>query len=313
MCATGAIDTSAAASIADSLFAANCCHDRGYSMTLASIDAGGDFRVGYVLNRAWSIFTRNIIFFLAVPLLINGLSFGINFALGSLFAGLRAGAIVAITPGRASLAWAIFGAAIVSVVLFLGVHMIGQGVLLTGAFQRLRGEPLRVGVALQRALARFLPLVALSILITLVMIAVVIGCSVVLWTLTFVLGRLVVVLMIAILVPIFILSVMWSVVVPACLVEGLGPIASMARSADLTKGYRWKVVGIMLLLGLIVLSALIIMIALARLSPIAVLVFEVAGLVLWSGYFNCAIIMIYHDLRVAKEGVDTAQIASVFD
>jgi hypothetical protein len=280
-------------------------------MTLASIEAGGDFRIGYVLRRAWSIFTGNIIFFLAVPLLVNAIYFAVNFALGMSFTVLRI-APVSPVPMAAS-PWMIVAVSIGIVVLFLALHMIGQGVLLMGAFQRLRGEPLRVGGALQRALARFLPLLVLSILITLVMIAVVIGCSAVLWALTFVLGRLVMVLMIAILVPIFILGVMWSVVVPACLVEGLGPISSMARSADLTKGYRWKVAGVMLLLGLMIIVAVIIMFALTRLSPVAVLIFEVAWLVAWTAYVNCAIIMIYHDLRVAKEGVDTAQVASVFD
>ena len=47
--------------------------------------------------------------------------------------------------------------------------------------------------------------------------------------------------------------------------------------------------------------------------PVIVLILEVAAGVVWTGYFNCVIIMIYHDLRVAKEGVDTSQIASVFD
>jgi hypothetical protein len=128
-----------------------------------------------------------------------------------------------------------------------------------------------------------------------------------------VLGRLVVVLSFAMFIPIFILAIMWSVVVPACLVEGLGPIGSMVRSADLTRGYRWRVTGIVLLLALMALVALIIMAFLLWLGPVAALVFEVVWLVVWTGYLNCAIIMIYHDLRVAKEGVDTAQIASVFD
>jgi hypothetical protein len=33
----------------------------------------------------------------------------------------------------------------------------------------------------------------------------------------------------------------------------------------------------------------------------------------WAVYFNCLLIMIYHDLRAAKEGVGTDQIAAVFD
>ena len=48
--------------------------------------------------------------------------------------------------------------------------MIGQGVLLLGAFQRLRGQPLRVGEVLQKVMARFVPLLGLSILWSLALV-----------------------------------------------------------------------------------------------------------------------------------------------
>jgi hypothetical protein len=290
-------------------------------MTVTSINAGGDFRVGEVLSRAWSVFTGNVIFFIAVPLLVNGIYFIFNVALGRVFAALGIArvspGIVPTSPGMVLPSpGMIFLMSIITLILFLSQYMFGQGVLLTGAFQRLRGEPLRVGAALQRALARLLPLIALGILVSLAMIGVTLAYMTVLWVLGFVLGRLVAVLFFTIFVPIFILYVMWSVVVPACLVEGLGPVASMARSADLTRGYRWRVTGIILLLALIALAALIVLVilfALTRFNPVVVLIVEMAGLVVWTGYLNCVIIMIYHDLRVAKEGIDTSQIASVFD
>ena len=34
---------------------------------------------------------------------------------------------------------------------------------------------------------------------------------------------------------------------------------------------------------------------------------------LWTAYYSIAVVMTYHDLRVAKEGIDIEQIASVFD
>ena len=37
------------------------------------------------------------------------------------------------------------------------------------------------------------------------------------------------------------------------------------------------------------------------------------GMLAWSAYWNCVVVMAYHDLRVAKEGVDTSQIAEIFD
>src|SRR5580704_6101991 len=296
-------------------------------MTVASINAGGDFRVSEVLSRSWSVFTRNIIFFLAVPLVVQGIYFIINAALGRTFAVFRmAPASVRILPSAPGMVqpspWIIALVSIVTIIIFLCLYMFGQGVLLTGAFQRLRGEPLRGGAALQRALARLVPLVVLSILITLAMIGVGLAYIALMWILGLVLGRFVAVLSFLIFVPIFMLGVLWSVVVPACLVEGLGPIESMARSADLTKGYRWKVTGIMLLLGLIALAAVIILVILFSLMwstnmflfiiqhPLVVLIIEATGFIVWTGYINCVIIMIYHDLRVTKEGIDTSQLAS---
>jgi hypothetical protein len=298
-------------------------------MTVPSINAGGDFRVGEVLSRAWSVFTRNIIFFLAVPLVVHAIYFLINEALGRTFVVFRrplSPPIVPTAPGTVlPSVWLIVLVSIVTVILFLCLYNFGQGVLLTGAFQRLRGEPLRVGVALQRAWARLLPLIALSILIPLAMFGVALACFALIWVLALALGGLAAVLSFLIFVPIFILGVMWSVVVPACLVEGLGPIESMARSADLTKGYRWRVTGIMLLLGLIALAVVIVLgilfyamgsttlLLLLVQHRVIVLIVQTIVVVVWTGYIDCVIIMIYHDLRVAKEGVDTSQIAAVFD
>jgi hypothetical protein len=34
---------------------------------------------------------------------------------------------------------------------------------------------------------------------------------------------------------------------------------------------------------------------------------------IYTAYFNIVLVMIYRDLRIAKDGVDTEQIAAVFD
>lgn len=49
------------------------------------------------------------------------------------------------------------------------------------------------------------------------------------------------------LIPGLILMCLWSLVVPACVLERLGPLSSLSRSARLTKGYRWPVFGLILL------------------------------------------------------------------
>jgi hypothetical protein len=272
-------------------------------MSVASINAGGDFRVGEVLSRAWSILTGNIVFFLTVPILLLVCYFVIGAGLGVVFA----------VVGGISSPWVIGLAGLVTVIAILALNMIGQGVLLMGAFQRLRGQPLQVALALQRVMARFLPLLGLSILLSFGLVAAVIFSFFIFWALALALGGFAIVLAPVIAVPPFILFVMWLVAVPACVVEGQGAIASMFRSADLTKGFRWKITGIALLIIVVTILARFVQFGFTLISPWLGFLFALIWFVFWIAYIDCVVIMSYHDLRVAKEGVDTSQIASVFD
>jgi hypothetical protein len=116
-------------------------------------------------------------------------------------------------------------------------------------------------------------------------------------------------------VPGFVLLTMWFVATPACVVERLGVGASMARSSALTQGHRWKIFGMMMLVGAIEgIGGVAVKAALALTGNVGLIM---AGMVIWSGAwgaFNAVFaVSAYHDLRVAKEGIDTEQIAAVFD
>jgi hypothetical protein len=180
------------------------------------------------------------------------------------------------------------------IALFAGLilNTIGQAVILFGAFQDLRGHPVQAGEAVQRALGRFFPLIGVGLLTVLAI---------------FFASMLLVV-------PGLILMVMWAVVVPACVVEGLGPSGSMARSSALTKGHRWKIFGTIILLLIInAIASNVVGLILGPAGFLVAIVGSLAWTAVWTAYWNCVLIMIYHDLRVAKEGIDTEQIASVFD
>jgi hypothetical protein len=189
--------------------------------------------------------------------------------------------------------WGLIAAGIVlSVLVFVILNTIGQAVLLFGTFQRLRGQPLRVGEALRRAFVRFFPLVGVIIL----------------YTAGLMLG------LVLLVIPAFFAFVMWLVAVPACVVENLGPVASLSRSADLTKGYRWQVFGLVCVLSVISgIGGQFFALALGLAGEWASAVGSGLWFVVQTALWNCALIMIYHDLRVAKEGVDTEQIAAIFD
>jgi len=273
-------------------------------MSVETLNASGVFRVGDVLSRAWRLFTGNLLFFLLVPvvlyviMVVAFVAFGMTFFL----AGWASGSPVVV--------WLGIGLA---VVIALAFTMLGQGVLLLGAFQRLRGQELRMGAVLQRVFSTLGPLLGLSILWGLALFLATVAAGVVFGLLAVVLGPFAIILMPAIYVPSAILLVVWAVVVPACIVETLGPIASLSRSAGLTKGYRWKIFGILLLLVILYGVGAVVQILLTSYGQAIGGLFAIVWFVVWIAYWNCAVIMVYHDLRVAKEGIDTEQIASIFD
>jgi hypothetical protein len=276
-------------------------------MSVESINASGVFRVGPVLRQAWRLLTGNIAFFLGVPVLMY-----VAVVLAVAAATFR-------VPGQ----FRDYGPGAVEVSLYIllafGLDLVGQALLLIGAFQRLNGQPLRVGQALHRTLARLSPLLGLVVLTGLALAV----CLILSFYAALVffsmlrLGRgtmlLSAVALLPFMAPAAILLVTWIAIVPACVVEGLSPLASIIRSTGLTKGYRLRIFAVVLLLGLLLLVVPIVQAVLAPVVQGLATIVATICLLVWIAYWNCAIIMTYHDLRVAKEGIDTGQIAAIFD
>ena len=239
--------------------------------------AGGDIRIGHIFGRAWEIFTANFLKFFIITMIV------------ALPNTLLVGSISdPQTAPDGGLAARVLIGAIIAIVL----GMLTQAVILYMAFQYLRGQSASIGDAVQKALPRLLPLLGLIFLASL-------G-----WTIGLML----------LVIPGIILMVRWSVSIPVCVVERLGPVASLKRSAELTKGHRWKIFGMFFLIWLIsMVIGIVIGAVMGALGHVFVLVANLLWTAAWAGYFNSVWAMIYHDLRVAKDGVDVEQIASVFD
>jgi uncharacterized membrane protein len=119
----------------------------------------------------------------------------------------------------------------------------------------------------------------------------------------------------------------WVAATPACVIERLGPLRSLGRSRELTKGHRWKLVGLSLLLLIPVALALgIVAVVAARLASrgimmglsaattstmarIVVLIWSAT----WKAFYAVLVVAVYRDLRVAKHGIDPAQLVAVFE
>jgi hypothetical protein len=117
-------------------------------------------------------------------------------------------------------------------------------------------------------------------------------------------------------VPGLMVAVMTFVATPACVAERLGPFSAMERSARLSSGHRWKIFGLLLLVALPLAIAGVVFDEVAEavgFGSVMTAFCGVMGEAIWNAVLAAVTIATYHDLRVAKEGVDTAELGAVFE
>jgi hypothetical protein len=102
---------------------------------------------------------------------------------------------------------------------------------------------------------------------------------------------------------------------PVCVVEGLGPIRGLARSALLTRGNRWRVFGLLLLLygGGGVVDALVVAVTTSLAGDGATTLVSPPLEIAFAAVAAATTAVLYARLRAAREGVTIAQCAAVFD
>jgi hypothetical protein len=240
----------------------------------ASGAIGEPFAIGRALSRAFSVFGHGFIKFIVLTAI-------------AYVPLVIVGAIAKAYPN-----WTLFDRLIVPFVQIV-VSSLSTATCLFGAYQIMRGRPFTIGGSLMVALRRFWPVVGTSILS----------------------GLYVGIGFILLVVPGIIIACAIYVALPVCVIERLAPVTSLKRSRALTKGHRWQIFGLLLLVffatGLLAvgLGMGAIMVAGELAGALAPLVAEILG-----GAFGSVLYaVVYHDLRVDKEGFDIEELASVFD
>lgn len=247
------------------------------------------FSISGVLSTSLSVYGRNFI-----PFTIVALLFQVPILLIQLFANPLADPAapnpIATNPGG------FFG--------YLGLTMVAGAVfnglttatLVYGSFQDLRGQRAGIGECFARAVAVLLTIVLGALAYSIVMS----------------LG------MALLLIPGLIILVTYWLYAPAIVVERLGVGGAFTRSADLTRGKRWPIFGLMLIYGiaLYAVSFGVTLIlaqsgALNTYTNITVLTFVLNTIVGASMSIGSAVT--YYYLRVDKEGIDIDDIAKLFD
>lgn len=255
-------------------------------MTQETIGAGAArFEIGRVISTSLAVFTRNFVPFFVISLLI-----GIPYILVSFW--MLGTVDVAAIEQTGQLPPGFWGMVVVGALVYLLTVVLIQATLVFGTVQDLRGQKASFGDCLARGLAS-LPRVAVGALLA--GIAVAIG-------------------MMLLLVPGIILLVIWWVFVPAMVIEGASITASFGRSRDLTRGHRWGIFGLLLIVGVAqwVISLVVGLLG-AALGPTGAEVLNIAIALVFSGFASVMSAVGYYYLRAEKEGIVIDDIAKVFD
>lgn len=200
-------------------------------------------------------------------------------------------------------AW--LSATIVTALITMLLQLITQGALMRATVRAAAGDRANFADSAMTGLRAALPLLGLGILSA---IAIMLG-------------------LVLLIVPGVMLWVLWAVAGPALVAERLGPIKAMSRSAALTKGARWKVFAVQLLLlvfGWIVGAALtsVLMTVYGGLQPMAQamsgglpvtwIVLNALVTTVVSAISAIVLASLYIELREWKEGPAIDHLAQVF-
>lgn len=184
--------------------------------------------------------------------------------------------------------------------LILAAGSLATGMVMYGVVQVLRRRRFPVGESVGVVVRRVVPLIGITV------------CTQIAIALALML----------LIVPGLMLLCRWYVSIPACMAEGTGVFASMARSRDLTKGHRWRVFGAIVLPATVVTAIFIgavsfvpvsVLTAPQRVELVVMIVALGVGVMLFTAFANVLAAVLYYRLRLAKEGVDIDKIAGVFD
>ncbi len=241
---------------------------------------------GMVLDQAMRLYARNF------PLLVGII------ALAYLPYYILLGAVTWLmqsNPGSIGVvALTLLGLSLVMMLLWLLVLPLSTGATSLAVSEKYLERPVTILAAYSSAFKRFWPVLASQLIVGLAVLAGTFAC----------------------IVPGVFLWLCWSMVVPVVMLEQLGPFDSMRRSWDLTDGFRWKILGVAVVVGilsyaLVFGTTMVAGLAIAFLGNPAGLMTHIitqgitAGATLLTApLFSVAVVLLYYDLRIRKEGFD---------
>jgi hypothetical protein len=264
-------------------------------------------RIGETLSQSFVILSRNIIPFLILA--------AVAFSPVYLFGDYLTQRFQQTNPAAAVGVVSLIGLVTALLCIPLTTAMITYGV-----FQEMRGGDLSLGSCLSVGFSSLLPVLSVALLqilfvmgaviVTIVPISFLVGIAVAGGGQA---GRVCSLLLVPLLLLAFVPAIMlwlrFYVAVPTAVEERPGALSAMRRSAFLTEGQRWPILGVVLVLGF---CNAAIQVGASRVPTAGPFLVPVANLVTTALVATtCAVV--YYRLRSFHESIDVDQIASVFD
>lgn len=254
---------------------------------------------GNIFKRTFSVWFRNVLVYLilagvaCVPLLV--------------YAWM-------VLTGELDLAALGIFAAVLALAALLLSNVI-TGLVSYSVFRTLRGDAAPISTAISAGLTRLVPIVTTG-----VAVAAVVGVF---------FGPLIwgyaqgayesSMLTIVLLIPGIYASLVLSLAVPAAAVEGINAVAAIKRSFELTKGSRGTIFGVLFLIGVIekILSKVVENVLIGNapsMDDVKLYLWAIVAVsVVFMSLRGVAEAVAYHDIRTVREGVDSGDLASVFE
>ncbi|MEM8550765.1 MAG: hypothetical protein AAGF45_00150 [Pseudomonadota bacterium] len=243
-------------------------------------DAMPSFGVVGVLKTSFSVYSSRFIIITFVVLIANSLTY-----LAEYFnpdQSLAGGGVAS------------FSAFLISIIASFVAFSLSTAFVVQISFDAKMGRRTSSGVVLKKVFAQFLPLILMSVVASIVISV----------------GFL------ALILPGLYLLGMLAVYVPAIVVERKG-YGAFKRSAELTKGYRWPVIGaiVILYLMVVIVAAMVVGLITGLVDVVGIVpIFILAALIeaVPTAILAVATAMMYARLLEIKEGVAVDDIAKVF-
>ncbi len=237
--------------------------------------------IGRILSRGFEILRQNLLLFAGIAFVVALLPMMIVTGVAALFLG-------GIGPAINNSSLASFTGFASSMLYWLA-----QSVIIYLSIRYFYGDLVSRKEAFSKVMSVFPRVIGASILVVL----------------AFMLG------LVLLVIPGIIIYIMFSVVVPVILNEDAGVMQGLRRSRELTKGSRWSIFLLLVVVTLIMGVGLAPLLAIAALFPDNPLALEFGGYLVNVVLIPITAVMtasLYIDLRLVREGAGTEDVGEIF-